>query len=294
MVKYDKVRLKMRYESHTVKLEEKHTARSNAGGRWNAVRKAFGLSAGGTALFLVSMIGMAAFNTTAVTEDGIDYHMVSYKNVPGYADKPMTELAVIDAVKIWNDANDDVQFVIVKYDANVKIVWRDYMKDPTLGEHRVYTDDDGEVYKHRIIVWLGFDDCDSNYHLVPPDLIKHTIMHEMGHYLGLQHTDDVDHLMYSPDHFDEDLAEQYDTLNLVIPYVEKPEIETALGHDIQVRMDQLYEELDQMWLQGKELRDTYNDGGDVTEQELDESTARHHDKVRQINELEDLITCVQM
>ena len=177
-------------------------------------------------LFFVSMIDMTTLDGSAIEETAM-LHTISHNNVPGYADKPMTELAVLDAIKMWNDVNTDVQFVIVKYDADVKIVWRDYMKDPTLGEHRAYTDDDGEVYKHRIIIWLGFDDCDSNYHLVPSDLIKHTIMHEMGHYLGLQHTDDVDHLMYSPDHFDENLAQEYDDLNLVIPYVDKPSIDTC-------------------------------------------------------------------
>ena len=173
--------------------------------------------------FFVLTISMTVLDTTAVIEDTGVLHTISYNNVPGFADVPMTELAVLDAVKMWNDANDDVQFVVVEYEADVKIVWRDYMKDDTLGEHRVHWNDKGEAVKHRIIVWLGADDCNLEYSLFPYDLLKHTIMHEMGHYLGLGHTDDVNHLMHSHDMSDEDLLQVYDDLNLNVPYTEKPD-----------------------------------------------------------------------
>ena len=112
----------------------------------------------------------------------------------------------------------------MEYEADVKIVWRDYMKDDLLGEHKVYWNDDDEAVKHRIIVRLGADDCNLDYKLFPHELLKHTIMHEMGHYLGLGHTDDKNHLMFSYDMSNEDLAQMYDDLNLNIPYTEKPKM----------------------------------------------------------------------
>ena len=175
-------------------------------------------------MFLVLTISMTALDTTAVIEDAGTLHTISYNNVLGFADTPMTELAVIDAVMAWNDTNDNVHFVIVEHEADVKIVWRDYVKDSILGEHKVHWNDEGEAIKHRIIVWFGADDCNLEYQLLPYELLKHTIMHEMGHYLGLGHTDDEDHLMYSHDMSDEDLAQTYDDLNLNIPYTEKPKI----------------------------------------------------------------------
>ena len=170
--------------------------------------------------FFVLTISMTGLDTTAVIEEDAGMlHTISYNNVPGFADVPMTELAVLDAVLEWNNANEDVQFVIVEYEADVKIVWRDYMKDDMLGEHKVYWNDEGEAVKHRIIVWLGADDCNLDYQLLPHELLKHTIMHEMGHYLGLGHTDDENHLMHSY----EELAQPYDDLNLNVPYTEKPD-----------------------------------------------------------------------
>ena len=109
-----------------------------------------------------------------MTEDVAALHTISHKNIPGHADTPMTELALLDAVKMWNDANDDVHFVIVEYDADVKIVWREYMKDNTLGEHRVYWNDEGEAYKHRIIIRLGVDDCNLDYHLFSYQTLRHS------------------------------------------------------------------------------------------------------------------------
>ena len=183
----------------------------------------------GMVLFLISMISLTALDTSAaMTEDAGVLHTISYDNVPGYADVPMTELAVLDAVLAWNTANKDVQFVIVEYDPDVDISWRYYMSDSILGEHRARLNDDGQLEKHRIVVWLGADDCNLDYHLFPYELLKHTVMHEMGHYLGLRHIDDVNHLMYSPESFDVDSVQMYDDLNLNIPYTEKLDIETLL------------------------------------------------------------------
>ena len=168
----------------------------------------------GMTFFLVSMISLTTLDTSAaMTEEARVLHTISYKNIPGHADMPMTELAILDSVMLWNAANKDVQFVIVEYDADVKIIWRDYMSDFTLGEHRATLNDDGVLDKHRILIRLGMDDCNSDYQLFSYDILKHTIMHEMGHYLGLEHTDDWNHLMYS-----HELFGVFDDLGLVIPY----------------------------------------------------------------------------
>lgn len=272
-------------------MEEEHTTHSKAG-RGRYILPMFL----GMVLFLVSMISMTTLDTSAaVTEDGVVLHTISYNNVPGDDYIPMTELAIIDSVMMWNTANESVHFVIVEYDPDVNISWRDHMPDSILGQHRTSLNDEGDWEKHRIIIRLGSDDCNFDYQLFSYETLRHTIMHEMGHYLGLRHIDDRNHLMYSEDPFDVDSAQAYDDMNLVIPYVEKPEIETALGLDTQVRMDQIRKELEQVWLHGEELRNAYNNGDeDVTQQALNDNTVLHHELVRQINELEAMIACADV
>ena len=119
-------------------------------------------------------------------------------------------------------------------------------------------------------------------------------MHEMGHYLGLRHIDDKNHLMYSYERSYRDAAQVYDDLNLNIPYVDKPEIQTSAELDIQLRIDKIDEEARQVVLQRQELKNMYDDDNADYRQAFDESVAQHHALVRQVQELQDRIACMQM
>ena len=122
----------------------------------------------------------------------------------------------------------------------------------------------------------------------------YTIMHEMGHYLGLRHIDDKNRLMYSYKRSYRDAAQVYDDLNLNIPYVDKPEIQTSAELDIQLRIDKIDEEARQVVLQRQELKNMYDDDNADYRQAFDESVAQHHALVRQVQELQDRIACMQM
>ena len=238
-------------------------------------------------LFLVPMV--------SADDDAVPViHTISYDDVPWYADIPMTELAVLDAVKTWNDANnDDVQFIIVNSDADVNISWAYRIPNDPLGTYDVSVTADGELVDHRISIRLGVEDCNLDYQLFSYEIHKYTIIHELGHYLGLEHIDDSDHLMYSEDLFGVIPADVYDDMDLVIPYVEKPYLETAASRDAMLKLDQLDEALYQVFLQAEELRNMDSDNK-IVQLALDNNIILGQELILQIRTLEYRIACLQM
>ena len=168
---------------------------------------------------------------------------MSYDGIPAYVDEPTVERAVSDATRVWDMANANVDFTMVKSDADVNIQWVRYMPGSTLGLHSAMVTDDGTREIHSITVRLGIDDCHSTYQQFTHKAIQYTVAHEIGHYLGLRHVDDKTHLMYSEGLFDVDSVRVYNDRNLGIPYMERPEIVTVAGIEIQSKIDLLDEDL---------------------------------------------------
>ena len=86
-------------------------------------------------------------------------------------------------------------------------------------------------------IWLGGYDCNGDFVQYDEDSVTNTIMHEIGHTLGLNHTSDEQHLMYGTDYVQDD----FDTLGYVIPdrldgwFVGQEEIVSTLdGLDAQI------------------------------------------------------------
>ena len=223
-----------------------------------------------------------------LSEHTSNLHTVSYDDIPVYVDKPTVERAISDATRVWDMANADVDFTIVESDADVNIQWVRYMPGSTLGLHRASVTDDGIRERHAITVRLGIDDCHSVYQPFTHAALQYTIAHEIGHYLGLRHVDDKTHLMYSGEFFDVDSIRVYDDRNLVIPHVERPEIATVAGIEIQSKIDLLNEELVQVSLQRQELK---NAAGTKA---LDANTNMYNDLVQRIQDLEDQLVCVDI
>ena len=148
-------------------------------------------------------------------------------------------------------------------------------------------------------IWLGGYDCNGDFVQYDEDTITDTIMHEIGHTLGLNHTGDERHLMYGTDHVQDD----FDTLGYVIPdrldgwFVGQEEIDSALdGLGVQIgTLESEWDELDaeyesyvnksqpltaKEYTRAMELYDRLNQIVD----ELDRLIVRH-------NELVDLYNC---
>ena len=130
-----------------------------------------------------------------------------------------------------------------------------------------------------------------DYQLFSYEIHKYTIIHELGHYLGLEHIDDSDHLMYSEDLFGVIPADVYDDMDLIIPYVEKPYLETAASRDAMLKLDQLDEALYQVFLQAEELRNMDSDNK-IVQLALDNNTILGQELISQIRTLEYRIICL--
>ena len=215
-------------------------------------------------------------------------HAISYDSIPVYADESTVVRALIDAVRIWDMANAGVDFAITESDADVNVRWARYLPGSALGLHQAAVTDDGTRERHSITVRLGTDDCHSNYQQFTHEALQYTIAHEIGHYLGLRHVDDKSHLMYSGELFNVDSAQVYDDMGLDIPHMERPEIATVAGQEIQSEIDLLNEDLEQVSLQRQELKNA-PDG-----EALDDNTNLYNDLTQQIQELEDQLTCVNI
>ena len=121
-------------------------------------------------LFFISVVNVAGLDTTAII-GGAEYHAISYEDVSRYGDTPMADLAVIDAVTMWNDANESVNFIIVESysDSDVNITWERRLHDNILGLHRAPLNDDGRQDARSIRVRIGIDDCNYDYQLFSHD-----------------------------------------------------------------------------------------------------------------------------
>ena len=234
----------------------------------------------------IQSVGVDPEPQIAVSAQSSASHTLSFSDIPAYVDGAMVERAVIDAVREWDMANPNVGFTIVESDADVNVSWVRYMPGASLGLHRASVTDEGDRERHSITVRLGIDDCHSDYQQFGHGTIQYIIAHEMGHYLGLRHIDDKSHLMHSGDLFNVDSADVYDDLGLGIPHLERPEIATVAGLEIQSQIDVLNADLDRVSMQRQDLKDAG--------MSLDTNTEQHNDLVAQIQELEDQLTCVNI
>lgn len=235
----------------------------------------------GMTLFPVIMTSMSASDISTTVNATV--HTISYNDMPIYGDKLITENALGDSVSMWNDLNDHIYFVVVESDADVNISWVDSLDNNDLGVYTTFLNNDGEWYDHHISVSLGTYGCDSEYYLYSYESLRQTIMHEMGHYLGLEHIDNVDHLMYSPEFIDVYSADTYDDMNYEIPRVKDYNFETTSANDILDQIHTLSEKLQILQDQGLEDDAVFN---------LEH--AQHQEELRQeIYDLDIMIVCIQ-
>lgn len=147
------------------------------------------------------------------------------------------------AITTWEYNNPGLLFVQSDYNPDIRIEWDLFLSEEYAGL-ATCTDFSGiGSIDCTLDIALGDYDCTGEFVQGDVDFITHTIMHEVGHALGIGHTSDETHLMFGPDP-----TEPFDTKGYRIPdsldgtYVGQDEIDGAID-DTGRSIDKLYDDI---------------------------------------------------
>jgi len=115
-------------------------------------------------------------------------HYVYVDPLPDFAPSYAGSL-VSDATKAWSDANPNIKFWTApsEQQADLYIQWiRDYGTNPV-----------GETISGQVIqIGLGDSHCGGKWQPFSSKTLYHIALHELGHFLGFEHSNDPNSIMY--------------------------------------------------------------------------------------------------
>lgn len=215
-------------------------------------------------ILILEMLTGGSVTASADESPTLTTHTISYAAIPNYVDSDTVISALNDAIYAWEADNPSIDFVIVQDNAGLDIDWLHFAMGYA-GKYSSYnvTDGDKITIKHRIEIVLGQDDCNSEYRQFSHNALKHTIAHELGHYLGLRHIDEPNNLMHS-DGFpnDTDSLFSYNTQGYNIPVIAKAEYRFMVTEEILDQVDQTNGELSEVVEEYRNLKN--NDETDIS------------------------------
>lgn len=149
-------------------------------------------------------------NVIPTNENKIVYYSVN--DVPDIPDRGIPLKALKKAIESWEANNSNLTF-IESENSNIEIRWQVYASPTHTGLATCNSVLFG-ILNHCVLdISVGDTDCNDNFVQNDENMVANILMHEIGHALGLGHTSETDHLMYSY----ESPELNFDTKGYVIP-----------------------------------------------------------------------------
>lgn len=149
-------------------------------------------------------------NVITSSENEIIYY--SFDDVPSIPDKQIPIDALKKAIETWEASNPNLEF-IQSENSNIEIRWQAYASSTHTGLATCSSVLYGILNHCELDISVGVEDCNGNFVQDDENMVANILMHEIGHALGLGHTSETGHLLYST----ESPQISFDTKGYVIP-----------------------------------------------------------------------------
>lgn len=139
----------------------------------------------------------------------VDTYKIMIEPLPENIDEKMILGFLNESTSYWEQKNPELNFIYDDKNPDIIFSWslkgyQDHIGFASLNAYGFY----------QVQISLGDKNCRGYFIQFTDETIKNTMMHEIGHVLGLLHTSDEKHLMWSDDEF---VQEVFDEKGLVIP-----------------------------------------------------------------------------
>ena len=147
-------------------------------------------------------------------DSGIIYYSIG--KIPDVSNKSIPSVAMEKAINIWQAHNPKLKFT-KSANSDVRIMWMLEPEPDHVGLASCKSDYRGRIIHCVVDVAVGGTSCNGTYFQTRENGLTNVIMHELGHTLGIGHTLNEEHLMYSTESPQDPLDEMGYTVPDMLP-----------------------------------------------------------------------------